>query len=972
MLNNNSWKNVNFAKKTFMDSNYAQIDKLPILGFEEELFAYISEGIFHLCDVNGNDRHDIIDEFLILGVYADCYSINIYKNTPKIIIVDKNGNVFKKTDCESPYYCYKWIDEDTIVCVEEYIHPNGYKKDNNVFHPMDYITFNMLSRCIKIRNNRAVILDEHYYLFSMLGMHFFADINEKFATYRNNIFEIDYSKSRFYILDENGKLVKEWTGNEILLELWIRKDGGFSAIGYKDDTEDYKINDRYITEGTTTYWSVTKEFEDDLLHDYKYYMSQGHWGKDDECYTNQKYFASYLEYKLYRCSLSENIKIKGDFYEFIMPDWKWDNKHERIKCKKNDHIFCDENFLICFLKYGFVSFDPEKFLVNKELIDKSVFKYENRSEHYKRLCNYNYINSLVGYSVEDVYSHIDNSDYEFHYEYVTGDIYYLLDAKGQQIGECKDGLFCPYTNQLGFPKVYGVLNSDTHTFIIPPIYSNIQTMDRYVEETDSKTAESSTSKYLYKDRRDNIITCDNTYYIVDVINGQKDSKKSMGIYCNENAEIPVGENEIKKIHDHYFLLKKNTDNAFGLYYYSGGIVCGNIKSVEVENLYYIEGWYDWRSDFNTNVYLRAIIVKAYMENGFFLVLDGIVVCDKLLKTIRPIVVNNEEVIFVACSCDGHTLLLSYKNNHLSEILNIDEELQVSILSAMNQNLDWNYNKQTLFLYKTGNKFTDLEIEHLKKQKCHLLFREEYRQQNLLYTKYKFKTSLVQDGENSFLQTEIDGKYAKGNFGLLVNCKNEKHNKELAPELSETIYLYGHKELGSLSVVLQFVSNIGSFGVYDTAKGWIVNLEHDHSIRQLTKCIIIDDRKVVSQLGELVYENNKMEFVASMKDVAVAFFIKDKNKYIIVEDGHIRENLISKEDDVFVWPDYDGMTSQYVLNVTERKLILNVFENSSISDVCECENHNSESYCPEWTLEDSWDAMTDGHDVEGAWDNDIFG
>lgn len=945
-------------------------EKLPILGLGKELYGYINGENFHVCNAEGIELPRKYSNYLILGVYSDCYSIYIYKNTTKLLIVDNNGIIVKNPNQDSPYLDFKRFNDNTIVCISDCVYPKGYKENCNVFHPMEYINFQIITRCIKIINNVAIINGERYYLFSMLGLHFFVDLDYENKTVDEvEKYNIDYLDCRYYILDENGDIVKEWKDKESILYLWQRTDGSFSIIGVSvvEEEECYNAN--------LSYFSIPHEYEQNWQCDYDMYKHQKIWDDENDCSDYPS--TTYAEYKIMRFKKMESISFDYEFYWDFKPKWELEQDNKRIKCYQDYRINFDDEHLVFFTDLGFYTFNPNKYNIYKELIDKSDFT----CEHYKRIIDFQYKNNLIGYYIEDVHEY-DNYEYdEVRYDCKKSETYYLCDILGQPIGEILDNIFSPYTNNIGFPEVYGVMNIYTHTFIIPPLYKKILPLERYLEVQSTPPIISADGSkepsYLYKDRRGNYVINDNTFYVVELNDWQNEDIVTKGVYCNEKIHIDLGRKEIERIHDNYFTCREDDNMGISLYYYSGLFICNNVKDTEVFNIYSMKGRSDWRGDYNMNTVLLFTYVKAITANGFFLVIDGKIVYESLLDSIRPVVVSNKEIVFVAKKAKGGTGLLSYRNKILTELFWCENLHDVITLSTYNDrsykifDTSNRYDDESI-LYKCGNKFSELQNKYIKEHIHQEFFDENHRQKELYLSNIRIRTNKRLIDGKCQVRSFLIGRYPKDIFGLYTNTEIQQLSNEIDIKDFEKLYIYGHYEIGEKGAILLLHYDDNTYALYDTTEGFIIKYEEKSFLLKLGDSYIFGDGRIANKSGIIIYDEGPLELIDSIDDKAAAFYVPSRDQYIIVDGyGYIRDDLTLIEDGKYIWPNHEKCIEQYILNVPNRKLDHKVIKELSQTTQDDY-NEKHYSYCPEWTIEDSWDAMTDGHDVEGAWDNDIFG
>lgn len=954
-----------------MQTTFDNTEKLPILGLDKELYGYIIGEKFHVCNAEGVELPRKYSTYLILGVYSDCYSINIYKNTTKLLIVDNNGVVVSNPDQESPYLNYKRLNDNTIVCINDFIYPTGYKEFCNVFHPMQYIRFNILSRCISIKDNKAIIIGEKYYLFSMLGLHFFADLNELEITYIDNEPVKDFLHIRYYVLDENGDLIKEWNNKKPILELWQRTNGSFSIIE-KSAYSDVCNSQNYTgEEDLLSIYSLSDQYEKNWEQDYEEYKSYYEYDDVDQCKTFPK--ETYIEYKLLRFSKTETKTLDKNLINFLYPNWYFSDKEHKISCYLNNIKF-DDYYLICFTDLGFLSFSTDKFIVSKELIDKSDFIYKDRHNYYKNISNYQFRNTLIGYYIEDIEEIL--GDEGWYKKYTVGDNYYLTDINGCPIGVTENNLFSPYTNLLGFPEVYGVLDTHKHSFIVPPLYKSILPLERYTKESshDSKTWFRDENPYhnCKENTNSSTIYNDNIIYLVELCNWRNEDILTKGVYCNDKFLIALGDNDIVKIHDQYFLYKSHSDINYSLFYHSGKKICDNIKNAEAINIYNMYRNTDWRGDFIPDVYLINSLVKAYVDEGFLFVIDGCIVFDAILESITPIIVNSKEIIFNAIDIEGKAYLLSYKDNIITNICNFEGVKDVKILSS-SHNISDHRPQEEILVSKYGNKFCDDEIKEIKENGHRRFFDEKNKQQDLIYTKFMIQKHISFLEEATEINPEIVGRFRIGNFGIYRASIIQQITMPIKSEDFDKLYIYGDDEIGNNGACLLICYNDETISMYDTIKGFIFEHKPKSSTKEFNGFFIFNTGEIISKYGKLIYNKGELEFIASIENEALAYYVSSLNEYIIIENnGYVIDNLSLIEPGLFVWPNHKDTTRQYTLNTTKKLLTYKILNESNSKSNDNYDIELQESYCPEWTIEDSWEAMTDGHDVDGSWDNDIFG
>lgn len=156
-----------------------------------------------------------------------------------------------------------------------------------------------------------------------------------------------------------------------------------------------------------------------------------------------------------------------------------------------------------------------------------------------------------------------------------------------------------------------------------------------------------------------------------------------------------------------------------------------------------------------------------------------------------------------------------------------------------------------------------------------------------------------------------------------------------------------------------------FGMYSTQRGWLYRLSHVDSVDVYEHLFVIDSKTIISSKGDIVegalkeiakYERAKLFQI----DGQERYFVVDENDFYEGKQGTFNnEDVIIfniKKDQVYI---YDKNKERFYYEYTGR---------DSYVDHCE-------DYGPQWTDEDSWDAMTDGQYGEyngSGWNMDMFG
>lgn len=946
-------------------------DLLPIVGSERELFGKIvkdsdssfsKKSCFLVYDIEGNEVSRDASETVAIAVYPKFYSYTLHRDTAQIIIVKPDNEIIKAIDCddqESDVTTCLPISDNLLICIPRFVHPQGYMERSFVFHPMEYVDWGNSQYCVTMqgivkKNERSLS-----YLFSMQGLHFFVD----YSRYESDMWNVDWMKCVYYLLNDSGSIVKAWGKDDELKVIWCKMDGGFSIISHREENDNV---DEYgeACESSDSRTIYDEDLDTNLCapeHEKeKNYISVFHIpgdyesiGGDCEKDSTSENCLRFLQTHFGNTYNSE-IEIRH-IIENLNPVCKSDYSYRISSCYYN-RVKCDDYYLVVFTPLGFAVFSPQKLIVQKELLSPELYDEWKPEDGYKHelgsWCSY--ANKLIGF-------YICYQDYEYEYrtdpegeEYIKSSWlakkregnYKICDIYGNILGELdeKTGVFNTLGNDVDFPRNYGVV-SNNFQLIIPPIFSKIEP--------------------LAKNNNKETI-----YVVTQTLTKEKDGCVYKGVYMNEKILIPLGDNDIQKITGHYFIVKHNThtDNLSTLYYHSGEVLCDNVMKVEAFHYYDLYVTSDWRGG-DKHLDYHITCLKVYVEDGFLIVVDGKILTNRPVKDCKEIVVNKQDIIFAAYHNDTSIELLSSKRGLL--LNDTDGNMIVDVKILKHERKGHCYKiiqliKRGALLDETANKILNkiLHRNYPTKMKCvkalsdglyylkSCVMLESGDEQGIL--KVKNALSLLREksdqelqGEENLQEPEYDYFYDLEDIRLLDDYDASKDFALLCLELSN-----------------------GTSGVYHTGKGWIVGPIKCSSIRLFSDCFVFNDEYVIKYSGEIRYNQEKMDFICSLGDDLSAFYVPNLEKYIIIDDGWVKENLINKGENIWVDYELENVDCQIRLDVSNR--ILERIYNEKRKENKSLQREWGGGH--EWTMEDSWDAMTDGQygDYPGDWDNDMFG
>lgn len=972
---------------------------MPIIGLETTIFGYVVEGNsyyngpyykFVFCDESGNPVSYKLDRYLILSVQPHYYSASVSSETNKVIIIRPNYSLYSLRG-----YHYK---ESTYVLELSPIGNNGlfftsksiidedkFGHKSHLFHPISYLDYYGSPFLINIPKKEIV---EKYYLFSILSFHFVVDWNDENT---ENPDDFTYS-----LLDSDGNTIYTWNKGKQLKSVWHREDGTFTIFSvskcYQDcyDYENSKLYDK--SNYSILYIICLNESYDNLtIDEYKKEIDDNNKSNQislmldffgDSLYTDDSItIEEYEDWRKRKSITDRTVVLKSEYLKCLNCNPNYSN-YGRSFNPNYSGLFCDNNYFIVKHECGFTSFNKSSLLsINDFSNVVNIDKWDRDDcEYTPMISNCKYGNGMVGFQLMKKYIGFDPEGESDNDQYVGK--YRLHDIYGNCIGELHGNLLISPKNGIGIPQFFGYIDNDDFSIIIPPIYKEILSLDRYflkkkITAHDNSTITHTESVAGNAPNKDEFMyTCnlwgdtygvleDKTLHIVSLEIGSE-GRTLHGIFENGKELVPMGNNVIKKISGQYLLVRDIEQSLYTLYYYSGKILYENVKDVEVVNLYNViihgEFWEIQHSEISK----LFSYSKVFFEYGFRILRGDKCIIDDIILDVKAILYTTKDVFMKARLLNGNIILFSIKNGLI--LFDYESEYVADIKVAFPK-FQSNYSYIS-HIVKYGEELTEESKQKInddlwnKSNNPDLYLR--FSSNNAVLVKIKDKYMIVPGNANNNIDYSlfVDDELSQSFKGLSDFSSENAIDSSIV--VNDVSFIGRDDEVSAENIVLRIQMTDGRIGYFSTAKGWIIQPEYLESCDLYDKYLIFNNHIISHYGGE--YSFNKLEFISRTGQCS-AYYDSIQNSYVII-DGNclVYKNLIEIGQDNLVNIELDEYSEyQLVLNKSTKELtkVANPY-------------YKKHSYCPvssEYTDEDAWDAMTDGQygDYPGSgWDSEAFG
>ena len=769
---------------------------MPIIGLEKAIFGYIIEGggyngpsyRFVFCDEKGTETEFEIKDFLILSVYQHYYSANVSLETQNVIIIDSQNNIIT---IGGYHFKKKYIQEITpigdnglAICAPTTTKEDKFGTKPHFFHPISFLNLEDSPHIIDLK--KRIYSDRKFYLFSIMNMHFVADVeNFKFE----NLDDFTY-----HLIDEYGNTIYTWDKKNLIKCIWRREDDSFTIFSISELDEGYG------------YYSA--KFYDKKI---------------------------YCKLTLLKCKTREDIcedtfVIKKDILGSLY--FRRSNNEDNYINLKYEGLYCDNNYFIIEHSCGFSSFDESKLLATNDfsnLIPIDKWNY-NDSEYKPSISNCKYGNGLVGLQLMKYYSgEYPPEDERCDYNKKIGN-YRLYDIYGNCIGELEDDVLRTPINGIGITQYCGVVDESDFSLIIPPIFKEIIPLKRYrltveigknANKTDKDNDENLESKeFLYEYdvlwTRYRVLE-DKKIYIVTQEIGY-DGRIQRGLF-EEGAElVPIGDYDIKKISGQYVLVKDHSQSSYKLYFHNGRVLFEGVKDATVVNIYN-----DMKALWKSYVIYNELVPMLHfcrinMEKGFWVMVEDKLLIDKLLLEMVPVLFTNDDAIYYATLLNGDIILLSIKKGIIVSNFNGAE-----LLFNIGQNILSPERDYSTFshIIKYGDALTENMREHISK---HISV------DGVLYVEG------VEDSEQVFLAFQIETNEGKCGYYSITKGWIVQPEEVKIRDIYDNYLVFNQYIIDNLGNLTQFnsqlkqVNKIGQVSAYyDSSQNEYIIINSDGSI-----------------------------------------------------------------------------------------------------------------------------------------------
>lgn len=978
---------------------------MPIIGLGIDIFGYVVKGSgycgpsfrFVFCDESGSTIPYDVDNYLLLSVNPHYYSATVSPETKSIIIVKSNNTIltiggynFTKTHIHD---LTSIGNSGMSLTSKSFIKEEKFGENSHLFHPASYL--NLMDSPILLNIIQKEIIDNTYYLFSILSFHFLVDLKEeKFE----NPDDFTYS-----LIDIDGNQIFSWDKNNQIKCIWYREDGTYTIYSLSECDREcygYKNQDKYDISNYKKLHIlyVNKNYEELTIEDYKNEIVEGLKKNNNFCLCDDEYeeelcddeiyisSEEYLNWKRRKCFTESTIVVRSDYVNSFCCSLGY-NDHYSIKLSY-DHLFCDNNYLIAIHNCGFISFNEDKFLCNidfSHLVAIDMWDSDDY-EYVPRITSCKYGNGIVGFQLMKYYTGYYPPDNDCNYDKYIGN-YRICDIYGNCIGELNGNLLVSPINGINMPKFYGVINTSDFSIIIPPIFKHIIPLDKYIieEEISKQKVGSKFSQEILKDENSDEDTylyrykkwgCeygvieDKTLYIVSQEIGLN-GRMLYGIFENAKELVLLGNNDIKKVSGQYLLSKDTSQSLYTLYFHNGKILYNNIKDLEVVNIYNViihgKSWEIQHSEISKLVSYS----KVYFENGFKILKGDSCLIDEVLQDSNLLLHKHDDVFFKSTLLNGNLILFSLKNGLLLSCYECENIVEIEdVFSTMIKKNRKRNSSYISHIIKYGDEFTS-DVEHkinkdLWGHSNHPDVYLNYSADEAMLTKQNGRYRILRE----FKQHGIIKDSLSTEANMFSDIIEQTNMRLIDPSfiINDVSFLGRDEEFEVNDLVLRIQLANGNIGYYSILKGWIIEPEVVVYFEQYKNYLIYNNH-IVTKGGKTYSFDGKLELVTNLGQNS-AYYNNSLDSYIIIDsDGHVFKNLERDDEGNFV---SNGLQDYY-----EYQLVLNV-KNKELFMKTNPNYRHHEAYCPdpnEWTDEDAWDAMTDGQygDYPGSgWDSEQFG
>ncbi|MBQ0022473.1 MAG: hypothetical protein KBT29_04455 [Prevotellaceae bacterium] len=169
-----------------------------------------------------------------------------------------------------------------------------------------------------------------------------------------------------------------------------------------------------------------------------------------------------------------------------------------------------------------------------------------------------------------------------------------------------------------------------------------------------------------------------------------------------------------------------------------------------------------------------------------------------------------------------------------------------------------------------------------------------------------------------------------------------------------------------------------FGIYSILHGWLYKLSQVSSVVVYEHLFVVDSKYIITSKGNIINgtlneisigegfrfgahgETDKRQHCAKLLQV------NGQERYFVVDGIDFYEGVKSTNNSkIIIFKAQEDYEYRYYIE--KKKFYLEYIGRDTYVDY-------GSNYGTDWTMEDSWDAMTDGQygDYPGSWDNDMFG
>ncbi len=169
-----------------------------------------------------------------------------------------------------------------------------------------------------------------------------------------------------------------------------------------------------------------------------------------------------------------------------------------------------------------------------------------------------------------------------------------------------------------------------------------------------------------------------------------------------------------------------------------------------------------------------------------------------------------------------------------------------------------------------------------------------------------------------------------------------------------------------------------FGIYSILHGWLYKLSQVSSVVVYEHLFVVDSKYIITSKGDIIngtlneisigtgFRFPRQGKIARYPNYAKLLQVDGQERYFVVDEIDFYEGVKSTNDSkIIIFKAQEDYEYRYYIE--KKKFYLEYIGYDDYVDY-------DSSYGADWTMEDSWDAMTDGQygDYHGSWDNDMFG